>query len=141
MASLHTQLKNMTRSTNRALTELAKLRQSSKPKKTASSNKDGSSQTRLSSRKGKRYRKREGTTQPETQTKDPDWATVVKRGIRKEAEKHKNDGAEKTVQAHITTGPKTDAFQIKNRLLDLMSIYVRRPIYVRRHSGNYKRSS
>ena len=38
--NLHTQLKNMTRSTNRGLTELAKLRQSPEPKKTVSSNKD-----------------------------------------------------------------------------------------------------
>ena len=41
--NLYTELKNMARSTNRALTELAKLRQSPKPKKTVSSNKDGSS--------------------------------------------------------------------------------------------------
>ena len=51
--SLHTQLKNMARSTNRTLMELAKLRQSPKPRKTVSSNKDGSSQTSPLFQKGK----------------------------------------------------------------------------------------
>ena len=39
--NLHTQLKNMATSTNRALTELAKLRQSPKPKKLSASIKTG----------------------------------------------------------------------------------------------------
>ena len=51
--NLHTQLKNMARSTNRALTELDKLRQNPEPKKTVSSNKDGSSQTSPLFQKGK----------------------------------------------------------------------------------------
>ena len=67
--NLHTQLKNMARSTNRALTEFAKLRQSPEPKKTVSSNKDGSSQTSPLFQKGKaiqEHSKREGNTSPET---------------------------------------------------------------------------
>ena len=102
--NLHTQLKNMARS-NRALTELIKLRQSPKPEKTVSSKKDGSSHTSPVFQKGKAIQKngkREGTTPPETprqkkanggkrirevppsttpirsQAKDPDWRTVVK---------------------------------------------------------------
>ena len=66
--NLHTKLKNMARSTNRALTELAKLRQSPEPKKTVSSNKDGSSQTSPLFQKGKTIQensKREGNTPPE----------------------------------------------------------------------------
>ena len=58
----------MARSTNRALTERAKLRQSPKPKKTVSSNKDGSSQTSRLSQKGKAIQEnsmREGNTSPE----------------------------------------------------------------------------
>ena len=84
--------------------------------------------------------KREGNTPPETprqkkakgsegrkevppsatpirnQSKDSTWTTVVKRGIRKEAKRPKNDGTEKTVLAHIATGPRAarpDAFKIK----------------------------
>ena len=55
-------------------------------------------------------------TQIRSQAKDSDWTTAVKRGIRKEAKRPKNDGTEKTVQAHITTGPRPtrpDAFKIK----------------------------
>ena len=66
---LYTQLKNMARSTNRALMELAKLRQSPKSKKTVTSNKDGSSQTSPLFQKGKSVqenRKRKGNTPPET---------------------------------------------------------------------------
>ena len=112
----------MARSANRALMELAKLRQSPKPKKTVSSNKDGPSQTSLLLQKGKAKQensKREGKTTPETprqkkakgsegrkkvppsatpirnQEKDPAWTTVVKRGIRNEAKRPKNDGTEK----------------------------------------------
>ena len=55
--NLHTQLKNMARSTNRALTELIKLRQNPKPRKTVSSIKTGRVRHRPSSRKGKRYRR------------------------------------------------------------------------------------
>ena len=111
--NIHTELKNMARSTNRALTELIKVRQSPKPEKSASSNKDGSIQTSPLFQKGKAIQensKREGTTPPETlrqknakggerrrevppnttlirsQAKDLDWTTVVKRGIRKKAE-------------------------------------------------------
>ena len=116
----------MARPTNRAVTELIKVRQSRKPEKTDSSNKVGSSQTSPLFQKGKAVQensKREGTTPPETprqknakrgkggrevpsstirsQAKDLDWRTVVKRGIRKKAEGPKNDGKEKTVQAHI----------------------------------------
>ena len=43
-------------------------------------------------------------------------SAMRKRGIRNEAERPKNDGTEKTVQAHITTGPRParpDAFKIK----------------------------
>ena len=138
--NLHKELKNMARSTNRVLTELAKLRQSPKPKKIVSSNKDGSNQMSPHFHKGKAIQensKREGKTPPETPrqkkakrrkevpssatpiwnlAKDPPWMTVVKRGIRKEAKKPKNDGTEKTVLAHITTGPRParpDAFKIK----------------------------
>ena len=84
--------------------------------------------------------KREGTTRPITprqkkpkegkrrnevpsnttpigrQAKDPDWTTVVKRGIRKNAERPNADGMEKIVKSHITTGPRparTDTFKIK----------------------------
>ena len=67
--NLHTKLKNMARSNNRAFTELAKLRQSPKPKKTVSSIKDGSSQTSSLFEKGKAIQensKREGKTPPET---------------------------------------------------------------------------
>ena len=141
--NLHTELKNMARSTNRALMELANLRQSPKPKKTVSSSKDGSSQTSPLFQKGKAIEensKREGKTPPETprqkkargsegrkevppsatpirnQAKDPTWTTVVKRGIRKEGKSPKNHGTEKTVLAHNTTGPRParpDAFKIK----------------------------
>ena len=103
--NLHTQLKNMARSTNRELMELAKLRQSPKPNKTVSSNKDGSCQTSPLFQKGKAIQensKHEGNTPPETprkkkakgseerkevspsatpirnQAKDPTWTTVVK---------------------------------------------------------------
>ena len=141
--NLHTQLKNMARFINRALTELTKLRQNPKPKKTVSSNKGEWNQTSPLFQKGKAIQensKRERTTPPETprqkkanrgetrrevppsttpirsQSKDPDWTTVVKRGIHKKAERSKNDGTEKTVQTHITTGPRPaqpDAFKIK----------------------------
>ena len=133
----------MTRSTNRVLTELAKLRHSPEPKKSVSSNKDGLSQTSPLFQKVKAIQensKREGKTPPETprqkkakgsegrkkvppsatqirnQPKDPTWTTVVKRGIRKKAKRPKNDGTEKTVLAHITTGPRParpDAFKLK----------------------------
>ena len=133
----------MARSTNRAFTEHAKLRQSPKPKKIVSSNKDGSSQTSPLFQKGKAIQgnsKREGKAPSETprqkkakgsegrkevspsatpirsQAKDPAWTTVVKRGIRKEAMRPKNDGTEKTVLPHIITEPRParpDAFKVK----------------------------
>ena len=125
--NIHTELHNMTRSTNRALAELMKLRHISKPEKRDSSNKDGSNQTSTLFQKGKTMqekRKREGTTPPETprqkkpkvaetrnevpsdrtpigsQAKDPDWTTVVKRGIRKKAERPNADGTEKSAVAY-----------------------------------------
>ena len=67
--NLHTELKNMARATNRALTELANLRQSPKPTKTVSSNKDGASQTSPFFQKGKAIlenNKRGRKTPPET---------------------------------------------------------------------------
>ena len=98
---IHTELKNIVRSTNRA----GRVRQSPKPKKTASSNKDGSSVSSPLIHKGKAIlenSKHEGTTPPETprhnkakggerrrkvppsttpirsQAKDLDWTTVIK---------------------------------------------------------------
>ena len=61
--------------------ELAKLWQSPKPKKTVSSNKDGSSQTSPLFQKGKAIQensKREGTTPPETS-----WQKKAKGGERR----------------------------------------------------------
>ena len=52
--NIHIEPKNMTRFTNTALTELSKVRESPKPEKTASSNKDGLSQTSPLFQKGKR---------------------------------------------------------------------------------------